>query len=83
MAALSSLPVSPVSPRSTRPLSPPIESSERSHLLLRAEELNRQARESAEDGDVITAARLILQALDCERRAGGLGPQVLQLIKPR
>jgi hypothetical protein len=26
---------------------------------------------------------LILQALDCERRAGGLGPQVLQLIKPR
>jgi hypothetical protein len=26
---------------------------------------------------------LILQSLDCERRAGGLGPQVLQLIKPR
>jgi hypothetical protein len=26
---------------------------------------------------------LILEALDCERRAGGLGPQVLQLIKPR
>jgi hypothetical protein len=30
-----------------------------------------------------TAARSILEALDCERRAGGLGPQVLQLIKPR
>jgi hypothetical protein len=26
---------------------------------------------------------LILETLDCERRAGGLGPQVLQLIKPR
>jgi hypothetical protein len=26
---------------------------------------------------------LILRALDCERRAGSLGPQVLQLIKPR
>ncbi len=31
----------------------------------------------------MAAGRLILQALDCERRAGGLGPQVLQLIKPR
>jgi hypothetical protein len=38
---------------------------------------------SADAGDLTTAARLILQSLDCERRAGGLGPQVLQLIKPR
>ena len=29
------------------------------------------------------SARAILGALDCERRAGGLGLQVLQLIKPR
>jgi hypothetical protein len=34
-------------------------------------------------GDVEAAARLILRALDCERHAGSLGPQVLQLIKPR
>jgi hypothetical protein len=34
-------------------------------------------------GDVEAAARLILRALDCVRRAGSLGPQVLQLIKPR
>ncbi|NBW61899.1 MAG: hypothetical protein EBR33_01440 [Synechococcaceae bacterium WB4_1_0192] len=34
-------------------------------------------------GDVETAAREILKGLDCERRAGSVGPQVLQLIKPR
>jgi hypothetical protein len=32
---------------------------------------------------VVGAARNILLALDCERRAGAVGPQVLQLIKPR
>ncbi len=83
MAALSSPAVSPPSQRSMRPQSLPIEGSDRSHLLLRAEELNRQARQCAEVGDVTGSARLILQALDCERRAGGLGPQVPQLIKPR
>ena len=57
--------------------------SERLHLLHRAEHCDRQARESADAGDLTTAARFILQGLDCERRAGGLGPQVLQLIKPR
>ncbi len=37
----------------------------------------------AESGDLKAAATLILKALDQERRAGGIGPQVLQLIKPR
>ena len=37
----------------------------------------------AEAGDVHTAATFILKALDQERRAGIVGPQVLQLIKPR
>ena len=34
-------------------------------------------------GDLGSAANFILKALDQERRAGGVGPQVLQLIKPR
>ena len=49
----------------------------------RASELDQQAREAAERGDLLQAGRLILETLDCERRAGGLGLQVLQLIKPR
>ncbi len=56
---------------------------QRQRLLARAEELQGQARLRAEEGDIEVSARLILQALDCERRVGGLGPQVLQLIKPR
>ena len=56
---------------------------QRQRLLARADELHGQARLRAEEGAIETSARLILQALDCERRAGGLGPQVLQLIKPR
>jgi hypothetical protein len=82
MTVLSS-PVSPTAPRSTRTPTAVIAPSERSHLLLRAQDFDQQAKESAESGDLAAAARLILQALDCERRAGGLGPQVLQLIKPR
>jgi hypothetical protein len=56
---------------------------QRQRLLDQAQELNSRARARAGEGDVETSAQLILQALDCERRAGGLGPQVLQLIKPR
>ncbi len=41
------------------------------------------ARLEAEAGDLNAAGRLILKALEQERRAGGVGPQVLQLIKPR
>jgi hypothetical protein len=55
----------------------------RQKLLHQAAEIEERARAAAEQGDLAAAARLILQALDCERRAVGLGPQVLQLIKPR
>ena len=37
----------------------------------------------AEAGDLKASATFILKALDQERRAGAIGPQVLQLIKPR
>lgn len=56
---------------------------QRQQLLREAADLHRQAKELAEQGDLDQAGRRILQALDRERRAGGLGPQVLQLIKPR
>ena len=48
-----------------------------------AHRLFAQARVAAEKGDVPESASLILRALDQERRAGGVGPQVMQLIKPR
>lgn len=65
---------------STPPASAPVD---RQRLLERASEIEQLAREAAERGELATAARKILESLDCERRAGGLGPQVLQLIKPR
>ena len=37
----------------------------------------------AEAGDLRASATLILKALAQERKAGVLGPQILQLIKPR
>ena len=55
----------------------------RQTFLSRASELDQLARQAAERGDLQQAGRLILETLDCERRAGSLGPQVLQLIKPR
>ncbi|MEB3201067.1 MAG: hypothetical protein VKK62_11150 [Synechococcaceae cyanobacterium] len=55
----------------------------RETFLSRASELDRQARAAAERGEFEASARLILELLDCERRAGSLGPQVLQVIKPR
>ncbi len=65
---------------SVSPLSDP---TARQRLLLQAATLNEQARAAATGGDLEGSARAILEALDCERRAGGLGLQVLQLIKPR
>jgi hypothetical protein len=59
------------------------ESDQRRRLLERATELDSSARRAAQEGDLAASARSILEALDCERRAGSLGPQVLQLIKPR
>jgi len=57
--------------------------ADRGALIEQASTLLEQARISAQSGDVAASAQAILQALNCERRAGGLGPQVLQLIKPR
>jgi hypothetical protein len=45
--------------------------------------LERQARLAAEAGEIAVAARTILETLDCERRLAAIGPQVLQVIKPR
>jgi hypothetical protein len=70
-----------VTPGRPHPSAP--ESAERRTLLDQASRLHDQARLSAEAGDIAAAAQTILKALNCERRAGGLGPQVLQLIKPR
>ena len=42
-----------------------------------------KAQSAAEAGDVSSSGSLILKALEQERRAGTVGPQVLQLIKPR
>ena len=39
------------------------------------------ASAEAEAGDLRAAGTFILKALEQERRAGGVGPQVLQLIK--
>ena len=43
----------------------------------------KNALVQANEGDLQTSAGLILKALDQERRAGGVGPQVLHLIKTR
>lgn len=60
-----------------------MQGQQRSDLQRRASAHEAAAEAAALVGDVETAARQILQALDCERRAGSVGPQVLQLIKPR
>ena len=41
----------------------------------------KNASAHAHEGDLQTSAGLILKALDQERRAGGVGPQVVHLIK--
>ena len=61
----------------------PAAADRRDDLLKEATIHEAAAQEAAEDGEIETAARSILRALDCERRAGSVGPQVLQLIKPR
>ena len=55
----------------------------RDDLLKEAAGYEAVAEAAAAAGDLDVAARAILQALDGERRAGSVGPQVLQLIKPR
>jgi len=66
-----------------RPPSPAADPLPRQQWLDQASQLFDEASRAAEQGQVADAAQLILKALDCERRAGGVGPQVLQLIKPR
>ncbi|KEF42370.1 MAG: hypothetical protein ER33_05805 [Cyanobium sp. CACIAM 14] len=68
-------------PKAGAPMMP--EPDARQRLLLQAATCHERARKAAHDGDLEASARAILEGLDCERRAGGLGPQVLQLIKPR
>ena len=43
----------------------------------------KNASVHAEEGDLQSCAVFILKALDKERRASGVGPQVLHLIKTR
>lgn len=57
--------------------------SDRDQLLSRSRSWFDQARELAEDGNIAESAQLILKALGHERRAGSVGPQVMQIIKPR
>ena len=88
MTGTRSLPVPfPLNPARGGPRPSPIRShladGDRDTLLTQASRLQERARLSALAGDITSAAQFILQALDQERRAGGLGPQVLQLIKPR
>jgi hypothetical protein len=61
----------------------PAPAARREDLLKEAGRHAAAAELAAASGEIETAARLILQSLDCERRAGSVGPQVLQLIKPR
>ena len=61
----------------------PFQKDQRADLLLELSRHESEAEAAAALGDVTGAARGILKALDCERRASTLGPQVLQLIKPR
>ena len=55
----------------------------RDHCLSLAEQHYEEARLQAEAGHLSESAQMILKALDQERRAGSVGPQVMQLIKPR
>lgn len=61
----------------------PAPAMRRDDLLREASDHEAVAAAAAAVGEVEASARAILQALDCERRAGSVGPQVLQLIKPR
>jgi hypothetical protein len=51
--------------------------------LAKADVFFQKAQSAAEAGNVSSSGSLILKALEQERRAGTVGPQVMQLIKPR
>lgn len=61
----------------------PAAGQQRHDLIDQAAAHEAEAKQAAERGEVEESARCILLALDCERRAGSIGPQVLQVIKPR
>jgi len=63
--------------------SPSLGSSSVDQLERQIDQCYAQAKEGAARGDIGAAAKLILAALDLERRLAARGPQVLQLIKPR
>ena len=48
-----------------------------------AEQHYEEAKSNAEAGQISQSAQMILKALEQERRAGNVGPQVMQLFKPR
>ncbi|MEB3352317.1 MAG: hypothetical protein VKM01_08335 [Cyanobacteriota bacterium] len=62
---------------------PGADPAQRQALLQEAGRCFQEAEQAAQQGDLTTAGKAILEGLACERRAGGVGPQVLQLIKPR
>ncbi|WP_010313943.1 MULTISPECIES: hypothetical protein [Synechococcaceae] len=55
----------------------------RDDLMRAAAAFSASAEQAASSGEIEQSARDILRSLDCERRAGSVGPQVMQLIKPR
>lgn len=72
-----------VSVMSSVPVGSAVAVDRRADLKRQAAAHEAKAEQAASQGDLAESARLILLALDCERRAGGVGPQVLQVIKPR
>ena len=60
-----------------------VSNSKREAFLKEAMNFFASASMQAEAGDLGAAGSLIIKALDQERRAGAVGPQVLQRIKPR
>ena len=58
-------------------------SDKRQDHELAARDLFERARQCAEAGQTSEAGSFILKALSHERRAGAVGPQVMQIIKPR
>lgn len=67
----------------TLTLTKPAADGQRAQLDATARRHEAMAREAAERGDLEVAAKSILAMLDCERRQGAQGPQVMQVIKPR
>jgi hypothetical protein len=57
--------------------------AQRTQLDVEARRHEAAAKEAAQRGDMESSARSILAMLDCERRLGAQGPQVMQVIKPR